>query len=200
MIKGNRVILRPVDEADLGLITEWFNDQELAQWVGGWSFPLSFAEQREWFKRTVSDQATRRFIVSLANDGSPIGVTGLWHIDWRNRHALTALKLGVAATRGQGLGTDAILTMCAYAFRNVGLNRLWTEVLSFNAASYRAYVKKCGWKLEGRSRQHVLRDGTYHDQFRLGLLRDEFEQLPLAQPYLVTLPRVSVIPAPEDLA
>ncbi len=182
MIVGLKTRFRPIEESDLEQLLQWINDPEISHLVGGFSFPLSMAEQREWFQRSHQDKRTQRWIVETL-DGVTLGLTGLWEIDWRNRHALTALKLGAAEARGKGYGTDAILTLMSYAFYQVGLNRLWGEILPFNVGSYRAYVEKCGWKVEGVFRKHVLRDGVYWDQLRVAALREDFEALPEAAPY-----------------
>lgn len=183
MIKGKKVFLRALGAEDLDDTLKWLNDPEISRLVGGWSFPLSMTHQREWFERSIKDERNQRFIVESYEDGV-IGLTGLWEIDWHNRHALTSLKLGASNIRGKGYGTDAIMTLMAYAFSEVGLNRLWGEIISFNIASYKAYVEKCGWKVEGIFRQHLYREGQYYDQLRVAILREEFLQHPLASDYL----------------
>lgn len=183
MIIGLKTRFRPIEESDLERLAQWINDPEISHLVGGFSFPLSMTEQREWFLRSHQDKRTQRWIVE-SHEGVVLGLTGLWEIDWRNRHALTALKLGAAEARGKGYGTDAILTLMSYAFYQVGLNRLWGEILPYNVGSYRAYVEKCGWKVEGVFRQHVLRDGVLWDQLRVAALKSDFDALPAAADYI----------------
>ncbi len=120
MIRGKKCILRAVEENDLALLARWINDPELAGLVVGWSFPLSLAKQQEWFKNSLKETRTQRFIIESL-DGEVIGLTGLWEIDWVNRNALTAVKLGEPKARGKGYGTDAVLTLMAYAFFEVNL-------------------------------------------------------------------------------
>jgi RimJ/RimL family protein N-acetyltransferase len=186
MILGPRVRLRAVEESDLPLLLQWTNDPEISQLVGGWSFPISMAQQKEWFYKTLNDSRTQRFIVESEEDGI-LGLTGLWDIDWHNRHALTALKLGPSNVRGKGYGTDAILTLMSYAFMDVGLNKLWTTILTYNVASYKAYVEHCGWQVEGVLRQEVYRGGRYHDLLRVGVLRDDFLAHPKSEQYISTV-------------
>lgn len=183
MIKGKKIFLRAVEKRDLPLLLDWINDPDISRMVEGWSFPLSIEHQERWFESALKDERNKRFIVESYEDGV-IGLTGLWEIDWHNRHALTALKLGASNIRGKGYGTDAILTLMAYAFTNVNLNRLWGEIIDFNTASYRVYVQKCGWRVEGVFRQHLYREGKYHDQLRVAILRDEFLSLPEATDYI----------------
>lgn len=187
MIQGKKLFFRPVEEEDLETLRGWLNDPSISDLVVGWSFPVSRAEQQAWFQASLADRSTRRFVVESPEDGV-VGLTGLWQIDWHDRRALTALKLGAAETRGRGLGTDAILTMMSYAFYEVGLNRLWSDILTHNTASYKAYVEKCGWRVEGVLRQQVYRHGGFHDCHRVAVLREDFERHPRFAEYAPEAP------------
>jgi RimJ/RimL family protein N-acetyltransferase len=183
MIKGKKVFFRAIERQDLKFLQEWINDPEISRLVLGWCFPVSMAQQEEWFLQSLKDQNTQRFIVESYDEGV-IGLTGLWQINWHDRNALTALKLGPQAARGRGYGTDAILTMMSYAFFNVGLHRLWGRILPYNIASYKAYVEKCGWKVEGVLRQAVFRDGRFYDEYRVGVLLEDVLDHPLFREYI----------------
>jgi RimJ/RimL family protein N-acetyltransferase len=182
MIKGKKVAFRAVEEEDLELLLEWANDPVMSNLVVGWSFPLSMANQKEWFARSLKNPHTQRFIVESYEDGV-IGLTGLWEIDWHNRHALTAVKLGAENIRGKGYGTDAILTLMSYAFFDVGLNRLWGAMLPYNIPSYKAYVERCGWRVEGILRQEIFRNGEFYDLIRVAVLKEDFVKHPRFSEY-----------------
>jgi RimJ/RimL family protein N-acetyltransferase len=179
----DKLRFRPIEEADLPLLAGWLNDPELSRRVVGWSFPVSQLQQREWFARAVHDQRNVRLIVETL-EGEVLGLTGLWEIDWQARHALTALKIADRQHRGRGYGTDAIMALMAYAFLEVGLERLWTEILVDNEPSRRAYVERCGWTVEGVLRRHAFRAGRFMDVLRVGILKEEFLAHPLASRYL----------------
>ena len=174
MIHGKKVRLRAIEETDLDLMVQWFNDPDIANMVVGWDFPISLSQQREWYRQSLPDRRNQRWIVEDLKDGKVLGLTGLWDIDWHNRQALNAVKLGNVETQGKGYGTDIIMTVMTYAFFQVGLNRLWGEIIDYNVPSYKAYVEKCGWKFEGRLRQAVFRNGTFHDLYRVAILKDDF--------------------------
>jgi RimJ/RimL family protein N-acetyltransferase len=117
-------------------------------------------------------------------DGGPIGVTGLWDVDWQSRNAQTALKLGgVVGARGAGFGADAIKAVMAFAFYDVGLERLYSTILEDNVASLRAYCGKSGWQQEGRARRHVWRHGDWVDAIHVAALKSDFDALPDADVY-----------------
>jgi RimJ/RimL family protein N-acetyltransferase len=183
MIYGKKVKLRPIEENDLPLMVQWFNDPEIARSVVGWDFPISLAQQKEWYRNSLNDRKNQRWIIENL-DGEVLGLTGLWDIDWHNRQALNAVKLGRTQDRGKGYGTDTIMAVMAYAFLQVGLNRLWGEIIDYNIGSFQAYVENCGWKVEGKLRKSVFRDGTYRDIYRVAILKDEFMSLDKASEYI----------------
>jgi RimJ/RimL family protein N-acetyltransferase len=177
MIEGKLTRLRMLEERDLPFLRELGNEPGVRNNVVGWDWPLSDAGQERWFGSSASSPATKRLLVEDKN-GEPLGLTGLWDIDWHSRNALTALKLGGRdGIRGRGYGTDAIKTLMAFAFLDVGLVRLYSTILVTNEASVRAYCEKSGWTIEGRARQHVFRHGRYVDLHHIGILREDFEAL-----------------------
>jgi RimJ/RimL family protein N-acetyltransferase len=55
----------------------------------------------------------------------------------------------------------------------MNLNRLWLLVLESNAHAIRLYQKQ-GFRLEGRMRQAVFRDGRYVDYLVMSILDGEY--------------------------
>ena len=183
MITGKLTRMRPIEPKDLGFIQDLANDRHVAGHVVGWMFPVSEHSQLEWLQNIQDAPNSRRFLVEDLK-GTPLGISGLWDIDWQSRRALTATKLYAPHITQKGMGTDSIKTLMAYAFYDVGLNRLWGSILDFNGPSFGAYVKKCGWKVEGVLRQEVLRKGEFCDLYRVAILKSEFDALDDARDYV----------------
>lgn len=168
------VNLRPLEKGDLSYLRELANDPDVRENVVGWDWPLSDAGQEKWFAESVSHSTTKRFIVE-SETGQSIGLTGFWDIDWRNRTAMTAIKLGgTGEARGRGYGVAAIQSIMEFGFMDAGFNRLHATILATNSRSIAAYVLKSGWTEEGRLRQHIWRNGEYVDLVQIGMLRSEF--------------------------
>jgi RimJ/RimL family protein N-acetyltransferase len=178
MLTGKLVALRPVEPEDLRFLTDLANHPDVRGNVVGWDWPVAHDAQRAWLSASHSNRTTRRLTVTTPS-GEPIGLTGLWEIDWHNRSALTAVKL-MPGLAPKGAGTDSIMTVMAWSFYEVGLRRLHSTILHFNAASLGAYVRKCGWRVEGQEREAVFRGGRWHDLIRVAILRSEFDALPSA--------------------
>lgn len=174
MLSDGVLGLRPIERADLPFLRDLANDPGVRENVVGWDWPLSLSGQERWFERGIDSDRVRRFMVERDGD-RPIGVTGLWDIDWRNRNAMSAIKLGgTEDVRGQGYGTRAIRLMTDFAFNDAGLQRLYAQIFSYNEASLGLYRDKCGWTVEGVLRQHVWRRDRYWDLVQVGILRDEY--------------------------
>lgn len=177
MTSMRAVHLRPLEQGDLSYLRELANDAEVRKNVVGWDWPLSDAGQLNWFVQTAMDATTKRFIIE-SETGQSIGITGFWDIDWRNRTAMTAIKLGGASeVRGRGYGVAAIRAIMEFGFIDAGFNRLHATILASNPRSIAAYVIKSGWTEEGRLRQHIWRDGEYIDLVQIGMMRSEFLEM-----------------------
>lgn len=184
MIKGKKIILRPLEEDDLDFCQILYNDQHIRDMVVGWDFPSTKKNQKVWFESTVNDKKNVRFIVET-NNREKIGLTGFWNIDWHNRSALNAIKLLVTKkTKGKGYGRDAIMTMSAFAFFNIGLHKLWCEILDYNIPSLKSYVERSGWKIEGKLRKHIFKNGEFHDLYYIGCLKKDFLSVADSKEYI----------------
>ena len=177
---GPAVRLRGIEEGDLDFLVALANDPVVRANVVGWDWPLTKAGQLKWFASTLGDNSTRRFIVEDSN-GTPVGVTIVGDIDWRNGTASLAIKLGgPEMPRRKGLGTAALYSTMQFAFEDAGLRKLHATILDTNEASKALFTRKCGWKQEGLLRRQVWRGGDYVDLLQVGIFRDEFENLEAA--------------------
>ncbi|HYK82470.1 MAG TPA: GNAT family protein [Gemmatimonadales bacterium] len=78
-----------------------------------------------------------------------------------------------AAYWGRGIMTSALRAVTAYAFRqHHDLRRIYALPYASNRASARV-LEKAGYRLEGRMRQSVIKDGQVLDQFLYATLREE---------------------------
>lgn len=182
MITGRLVGLRPIEEGDLEVMTALANDPRIRATVVGWNWMVSPSIQRDWLQSSSTSSVTKRLTVVDKADRRPIGMTGLWHIDWHNRSAMAGIKL-LPENGLKGAGSDTIMLVNALSFQEVGLRRLCAEILPFNTASLRAYVERSGWIVEGRSREAIFRDGGWHDLIQVGILKSDFDAHPDAAEY-----------------
>ncbi|ODT64086.1 MAG: GNAT family N-acetyltransferase [Phenylobacterium sp. SCN 69-14] len=182
-IPGRTVRLRAVEEADLPQLQAWANDEALWSNLGGWRFPTSFDSIRTWFAGLKSDPANLRLVIEALEGGALLGTANLVDIDWKNRHATHGVMLGDPAMHGRGYGFDTVMAVMRYAFDELNLERLDSDIIEYNQPSYRLYVGKCGWTEEGRQRRWHFRQGRYWDKILIGVTRDDYAALARSSGY-----------------
>lgn len=192
MIKNKLLSLRPIELNDDVVLQQLINDPYISDNVVGWSFPVSLFSQKNWIQSNNNNLSYRLVVVDNQTNEA-IGITGLWDIDWHNQSALSAIKL-LPSYKGKGLGTEILMLTMAWAFYNVGLRRLHSTILDFNGPSLGLYIKKCGWRVEGRQREAIFRKGEWHDLYSVAILKHEFDALPKASEFIDAVCPVDTTP------
>jgi len=175
-IRGKKVILRAIEEEDLGLLHKWTNDPDIWYMLGGWHFPSSMHSLETWFRGLKDDKENQRWAIDTPELGL-IGYANLVDIDWKNNHAFTGLLLGDKNIRGKGFGIDTFMAIERYAFEELHFKRLDGSVIEYNSAGYGFITKHCGWKEEGRLRDWYFRKNKYWDKIIVGITRDDYFHL-----------------------
>jgi len=172
-LEGQLVNLRPIEREDLPTLKEWMNDRETTRLLGGARFPPSIAEQERWYAEVLDNKEGRIFAIAT-KDGVLIGDVGLRHMGGRAHNGELGIVLGNKDYWGKGYGTDAILTLLDYAFRDMNLDCVYLGTAEHNKRAFRCY-EKCGFKFEGRLRRRFFSAGRYWDMLSMSILREEFE-------------------------
>ncbi len=72
----------------------------------------------------------------------------------------------------KGIATTALSLATKYGFEELNLERLYAGVFDFNKASKRV-LEKCGYQLEGISRNAIFKNGKLIDEYRYAKLRGD---------------------------
>jgi len=177
MFTGELITLGAVQHEYLPRYVEWLNDWEIRRFLAAdLPYPLTIQDEEEWFHRQREDKNSRVFAILTRAGNQLIGNCGLHQIDWTNRHAVLGIFIGDKSYWDKGYGTDAIHTLLRYAFEEAGLHRVELTVHAFNPRAIHVY-EKVGFRLEGTRRQVLYREGTWHDEHIMAILRDEWDAL-----------------------
>ncbi|WP_315919355.1 GNAT family protein [Mesorhizobium sp. SP-1A] len=172
-IDGDRITLRAIEEGDLPSLQRWANDPAIQSLLGGWHFPVSARDQKQWFDSLSVHSTNQRFAIET-KDGELIGTANLVSIDWQNRTAFHGMLLGDLQSRGKGFAQDTVKTVMRYAFDELGLYRLDTDIIEYNSASLRLYLERCGWKKEGTREKWYYRKGKRWDKILIGISEPQY--------------------------
>lgn len=87
--------------------------------------------------RGLASEGSRPFLLEL--DGLLVGDGDLRHVE--KDRAEVAILIGERAVQGKGLGTRFGVMLHAFAFRTLGLRRLYASIIPANVASLRLFAK-----------------------------------------------------------
>ena len=175
LLRGERVWLRPLEERDMPAYVAGINDAEVGA-MAGYSVPLGVGEAAAWLRQMTSMDGPRKgffFAVCELGDDRFIGTTSLKELNLLHGNAELAIFMDRDHI-GSGWGTEAQRVLLDFAFRNVGLERVYLTAFAGNTRAIRSY-EKLGFQLEGRMRSawrgvHGLEDGVL-----MAILREEWE-------------------------
>jgi len=177
MLKGKRVLLRPVKRSDAMLFFKWFNDTEVTKYLN-LHLPLSEVEVEKWIEETIiaRKQMDIFFVIEISEGRKTkaIGTCGIHKINAKDRNAEIDIIIGEKKQWGKGYGREATGVLIKYCFQEINLRRIATGAYSFNKRSIRALLS-VGFRKEGRQLQIVFKNGKYHDNILFGLLKKEWE-------------------------
>src|SRR3954451_22114353 len=172
VLRGERVTLRPADDADPPRFVPWFADMEVTRFLGRRQAVALYQETQ--FLKSIGESKNDVFWMIDA-DGETVGATGIHAIDWPNAHATTGIVIGAKHKWRSGIATAVMRLRTAYAFDELNLRKLMTEVFVENVASRRA-LEKNGYQTAGTHKQHFFTRGRWHDVWLGEVLREEWER------------------------
>jgi RimJ/RimL family protein N-acetyltransferase len=173
VIEGRLVALRRHRSENLPHVVSWYRDPELARLTRYHTRPMGHEEIERFFvSRLLAVDSLAYGIHERATDRL-VGLTTFSSLDPDNSSVLFHITIGERDAWGHGYGTETAELMLAHAFDRIGLHRVGLSVFAFNERAIHAY-EKAGFRLEGRLRDAIMRDGRFWDEIQMGVLRDEW--------------------------
>jgi RimJ/RimL family protein N-acetyltransferase len=163
VIVGERVRLVPPKPEMLETFCRWFEDTEVTRYLDN-IFPFSLDAEKEWFANVAKDKSLVFWAV-IAADGAGerlIGTTGIHNMHPIHRSAASGNLIGEKSEWGKGYGTEVVRLRTRFAFTELNLHKISTNVYMPNIGSKRI-LEKAGYRTVGIAREHIWRDGKWHD-------------------------------------
>lgn len=146
------------------------NERVLDNLRDGIPYPYTVKDAKEFIDATLSAKKDTQYAFVITYDDKVIGSISVFRKD--NVHKLTA-ELGYYIAEsywGRGIATLAVKQICAYAFENTDIVRIFAEVYAHNKASCRV-LEKAGFQFEGVLHQNVVKNGQIIDTMMYAMLR-----------------------------
>ncbi|MEC0110501.1 GNAT family protein [Paenibacillus taichungensis] len=178
------IVLRCVEKEDLTELYELIYSEDVPEWKQ-WDAPYYALEHESYedFERSMlrrleatQSNADPDSIRIIELNGRIVGTISYY---WEHRPSMW-LEMGIVLYRsaqwGHGIGTRVLQIWSSYLFEQLPLARVGLTTWSGNERMMRS-ASKAGLQVEGRMRKCRIVDGKYYDSIRMGMLREEWEQI-----------------------
>jgi len=169
-LEGSLIRLRKPEPTDADMLNDLFNDPEVGEHLGP-IMPQPVSGFRAFIESADKDPKTAIFTIERLADRAPVGGCSFFDIETSQRSAMLGIWLAKPYWN-QGLGSDAVRTLCRFAFDHMNLQRVALDVFATNPRGLRVY-EKVGFRLEGTLRRAEFVNGELVDCYVMGLLAEE---------------------------
>jgi aminoglycoside 6'-N-acetyltransferase len=165
LLRGEQVVLRPGQPADLDALEVIFASPDVARW-----WPMDGRDEIAADVLHRSDPTVTVYVIDVG--GEVAGVIQSCEVpDEHYRSAGIDISLA-RSWHGTGVAVDAMRTLARHLFAQ-GHHRLTIDPAAHNARAIAAYAK-VGFRPVGVMRRYERgADGTWHDGLLMDLLEDE---------------------------
>ena len=182
MLKGRKIIFRQLEPGDAETLQKWYVYRNFRLGYNEYdSVELeSIKQEIAGSSGNIKDPRVDKviYMVERKYDRRPIGLAGLRNIDRRNGNAEIILGIGEKELRLAGYGVDILILLLELVYYELGLEKAYYSINDNNGLGLRSAIS-FGFISEGKMRKQVFVEGKYVDLWILGLLKEEYEALPI---------------------
>lgn len=165
------MILRKLAIRDSRKMLEWMMDPIISQSFRFDTTNIQIEQVIEFIEKSLIDN--RNLHLAIADDNDEyLGTISLKNINLENYNAEYAIALRKKAI-GTNIAQKATDTILYIAFFEIGLHKVYLNVLSENTRAIRFY-EKYGFTFEGEFMSHLKINGEYKDLKWYGIFRTIF--------------------------
>jgi RimJ/RimL family protein N-acetyltransferase len=175
LLDGRLVTLRRHVSENVDAFRRWYADPEIARLARYQQTPMRPDEIERFFTARVVGPEALAMAIHERSTGRLVGTCAFSQLDGENGSALYHITIGERDAWGHGYGTEATKLMIDHAFGVLGLHRIALFVFEFNERAIRAY-RRCGFTIEGRSRESIWRDGRWWDELAMSILESDWRR------------------------
>ena len=176
ILTGSKVVLRRHVPENLEAFRRWYADPEIARLARYQEAPMRAEEIERFFTARVVGPDALAMAIHESGTDRLVGTCAFSQLDGENGSALYHITIGEKDAWGRGYGTEATRLMLDHAFGVLALHRVALFVFEFNERAIRTY-QRCGFVIEGRSRESIYRDGQWWDELAMSVLESDWKRM-----------------------
>jgi len=176
MIIGKKVILRAISKEDLPQLMKWRNRSDFRKHFREYR-ELNIQMQENWFNNFVVNDKNTIMFAAISNDEKQelLGCCGLCYINWIQRFADLSLYIGWnnSYIDSCGFAEEACRLLFGYAFGELCMNKIWTEIYEFDNLKNELYLK-LGFQQDGLLRENYYYENKWWNSRIMSLLAHDY--------------------------
>lgn len=141
-LKGESIYLRALEAEDIDFLYQLENNPSIWE-ISGTTTPYSRHVLKKYLENAHRDiyEVKQLRLCICKKDETVVGLIDLFDFDPKNLRAGIGLVILDDGDRNQGMGTEAVGLLCAYAFSVLKLRQLYANVMEDNKASIHLFTK-----------------------------------------------------------
>lgn len=160
MIKGKNLYLRPILKEDLVNLNKWKNDEETFKYLGGGFMPVSIDQQENWMDSMIDTLGSSKRFIICENNTTPLGMIGLYNINWIHRTCELGVYIGNKESKGKGHGKESCELIENFAKEYLNVRKVKLNVVLDNEAAI-LFWERLGYKKVGELEEERFIKGEY---------------------------------------
>ena len=157
-----------LQEKHLQMIMDWRVKPEITRHMFT-NIEHDLNKQRRWFKKISGDDSHRYWVILFQD--IPIGLVNLAAIDQGNRRCTAGYYIGELECRNLGALIPPYLYN--YVFKVMDFRKIYGEVMAENVKVLQMHAMH-GYRQVGICRDHIFKDGRFHDVIIIELLAESW--------------------------
>ncbi|MCF6296423.1 MAG: GNAT family N-acetyltransferase [Flavobacteriaceae bacterium] len=171
MIKGEKVVLRPLKKEDWKKSLIWRNDLELTSLVMSHAFPITENLEIEWYDNLLREKSNEKIYFAIDElNGNFIGIVYLTEINWIHGTCKFHILIGEKVDQGKGYGKEVLSLIQKYVFDILNLRKIILEVIETNTRAINLY-KNFGFRVEGTLEKQFYFNKVFHSVLIMSLFK-----------------------------
>ena len=167
-IKSDCCNLIPLQKKDAQFLLDYLTDRELIAYNAPFNSD-SLQELVLWIDNMMDEcHDLVVFVIESSENKNPIGICKLFNIDWKIGNANLEIRIGKDFSVNQFLEREIVKTLCCFAFDEMGMQNLKTQVFEEDGKKVKLY-ENVGFEKEHPPREVLLSSLGGHRNYFLQL-------------------------------
>lgn len=169
------IFFRAFELSDAHFVSTLRKIDEFENLIGGNKRFVAFSREEKWLESLIYNDYQDKFYVAVCEKENKniIGYTSVSEIDHINKSCFwSGIKIH-PDYNGRGFGTQTVLLILKFVFEELNMERCTGQCLEEHVVA-KKLMEKVGFKVEALQRHSIFKNGKYHNQFVLSILKQEY--------------------------